>query len=282
MRTTFPFISVSVYKKAISLILGLSALAWAVVDAIPNISFDPNYDTFYQEQYHTLMGLAQEIVPQAYRSIMKQWHLSATGLRHPLLVVVNKEDSDTLQRRPAYTRMRARGNEMNQRLVIDIGAYMQHPNEDLKRILTHEMAHVILNDAVIDGPQAAPIPAWFHEGLAQSVTSEGHEAVNTVFDYWRWSSGQLNQVGLCDLDGPVDAFAHGPDNRYCYPEYYLAVQRLRQLGGSDTLAQLIKGMHDGIKIQDLIPAVAHMDWPDFKQEIERYTRAVFDGTSPIP
>jgi hypothetical protein len=148
-------------------------------------------------------------------------------------------------------------------------------------MVRHEMAHVILNDATAGG-SFATIPRWFHEGLAQSVTSEGHEAVQRAFLYWRMSDGALSETGLCDLEGPIDEFAHGPDNGYCYPEYYLAVRRLRQMGGPQTLDKIIKGLGEGKKMSDLIQDVTGMDGDTFQSEVQRYAHDVFEGRKPIP
>ena len=173
------------------------------------------------------------------------------------------------------------GDQIKQYLVIDLGTYIQYPQEDVRRMLTHEMAHVILNDSTA-GAKATAIPRWLHEGLAQSVTGEGHEAVQKMFAYWKGADGQLSDVGLCDLDGAVDEFAHGPDNAYCYPEYYLAVQRLRQLGGPHTLPILLKGLREGMSINDLIERLAGLDAAAFQAAVQRYASDIFSGRRKIP
>ena len=129
------------------------------------------------------------------------------------------------------------------------------------------------------GPQAAAIPPWFNEGLAQSSTPEGHDRARGDIQGLAYSG--LEPV-LCDLDGPVDEFAHGPFNGKCYPEFYLAVQRLKQLGGYDLIPKVIRGLRNGTKLPDLMPSLIGKDWPAFKQDAEDYTSKVLAGLKPVP
>jgi len=161
---------------------------------------------------------------------------------------------------------------------MDLGTYLEHPQEDIQKMLHHEMAHVILNDAV----SGKMVPRWFHEGLAQSVTSEGHQTVQKAFAYWKWSDGRLSEVGLCDLNGAIDEFAHGPDNGYCYPEYYLAVQRFRQLGGPKALLLAIDDINAGRSFNEILPAVTGLDAATFQADVERYANEIFNNRRPIP
>jgi hypothetical protein len=276
-----------VYKKGSLLFLALalpfSRLSAADGHSIPNIIIDEEHDAFYQDPFRELLKIVKEAVPSAFEEIARQWGLNpAAGLRHPLTVQI-KEDAGAmhLQRRPAYTQSEGIGNHFRQSLVIDIGSYIEHRDENIQRMVRHEMAHVILNDATAGGSFAS-IPRWFHEGTAQSVTSEGHDAVQKAFAYWRLSDGALSEAGLCDLEGPIDEFAHGPDNGYCYPEYYLAVRRLRQLGGPHTLDKIIKGLGEGKKMNDLILEVTGMNSEAFQSDVQRYAHDVFAGRKPVP
>jgi hypothetical protein len=269
-----------VYRCALLLILSASAVY--ADHPLSNVTFDDDHDVFYQEQFHTLQAHAKEAIPRAYKSVIQQWNLRDTGgLVHPLTVQIKKLDSDTLVRtKVAYVQPQGFGSGLQQFLVIDIGCYMQHPDEDIDSILTHEMAHVILLDIESEA-SAAPIPPWFNEGLAQSVTSEGSKRVRTDI-MWRHRSGA--PLLLCDLEGPVDEFGHGPFNLNggCYPEYYLAVQRLKQLGGPQTLPKVINGLRQGTKMPDIIASITGMDWPSFKKEVNQYSTAVFEGEKPVP
>src|SRR5439155_22336992 len=128
-------------------------------------------------------------------------------------------------------------------------------------------------------PGAAAIPAWFNEGLAQSVTTEGRQRVEGDINALEDSGESLL---LCDLDGPVDEFAHGPYNASCYPEYYLAVQRLKQRGGTRVLSKILQGLQHGTKLPELLPSLTGMDWPVFEKDVENYTRDVFSGVQSIP
>ena len=155
---------------------------------------------------------------------------------------------------------------------------MQNPTENLDNLLYHEMAHAILQD-VVTSPGAAGIPQWFNEGLAQSVTPEGHDRTAETFK--RYGHSDVRAL-LCDLNGGVDTFFHGEYNFGCYTQYYLAVQRLIQLGGKDAIVTVITGLHNGVPLPGVILQVTRLDWSAFQHEIERYTRDVFSGNVPIP
>jgi hypothetical protein len=249
-------------------------------DGPKNISFDESYDPFYQEQFHALMALAKEVVPRAYQEITRQWGLPEDyGLRHPLLVQVKSIPSDTLRSwKAAYVQPVGRGDQFHQFLVIDIECYLQNPHEDLQMVIRHEMAHVIVMD-LETGPKSLPIPAWFNEGLAQSVTAEGRKRVQAeIVEASRSGEPPI----LCDLDGSVDEFAHGPFNAKCYAQYYLTVQHLRQIGGPQTVPKFLIALLEGRSVNDLMPWIAGVKWPAFEEDSEQYVEDVFSGSKPVP
>jgi len=244
-------------------------------DAPVNISFDQDFDPFYQEQVHALLRQAEAIIPQAYNRITKAWHLDYQGLRHPLLVQFKETPSQTLRRlEVAYLQTDGAGDQIRFTLVVDLGAYLQDPTEDLHVILTHEMAHAILHDYVL-GPKASAIPTWFDEGMAQSVTRQGQDQVRQDAKELRASGRPLF---LCDLTAPVDEFAHGPFNFGCYSEYYLAVQRLLHLGGPKALDKILPGLRDGKPLVDLIHEITKLDWASFQKDAARYTETVLTAS----
>ena len=264
-----------------SFLFALSNLSAAVSPLYQpvNITFDQAYDVFYQQPFHQLFARVKDTVPLAYAHITKEWGLNYPGLLHPLTVQIKEIPSDTLRRwKAAYVESRGQGDSLRQFLVVDIGCYMQDPKEEIERIVTHEMAHVILQD-IQAAPSSAPIPAWFNEGLAQSVTPEGRLRVENDKEELEDSGESLL---LCDMDGPVDEFAHGPYNAKCYPEYYLAVQRLKQRGGPHVLSNILDGLQKGTPVPDLMPSLIGEDWPAFKKDVDGYTHDVFAGSKPIP
>jgi hypothetical protein len=247
---------------------------------LTNITYDDNYDLFYQTAFHALSPIVRDAVPRAYERIVRKWGLEDIGgLRHPLTVKIEKIKSPTLQRwQAAYVESRGSGSELRQKMVIDIGVYMEHPDEDVRSVITHEMAHVLLAD-VTTGSKRGPIPPWFNEGLAQSMTREGKDRVQGDKDRLQERGEHLL---LCELDGPLDEFAHGPFNGNCYPEFYLALRRLQQLGGPSAVPKCIQGLHDGAAMPDLVRTVTGMSWTDFKQDVNRYAAAVFADQHPVP
>jgi hypothetical protein len=248
-------------------------------NAVENVSFDEERDGFYQEPFYALLSLAKKAVPRAYSDITAQWNLRYPGLLHPLTVQVKEIPSDTLRRwKVAYVQAEGRGNGLRQSLVLDIGNYVQDPHVNYDMIVMHEMAHVIIGDLEA-GPAALPIPPWFNEGYAQSVTIEGRWRVKEEMS-------EIQRTGepalACDIDGPVDEFAHGPFNAKCYSEFYLSVQLLRRMGGPSTLFKVLSGLRQGTSMSDLIYSLTGKDWPAFKSDAERYVQNVLAGAAPIP
>jgi hypothetical protein len=178
----------------------------------------------------------------------------------------------------AYVRSNGEGDGLRQWLVVDIEHHLLAPDENLERIIYHEMAHAVLRDAVTHIGDAG-IPTWFNEGLAQSITTEGQS--RTQEDFKRWGHSDARAV-LCDLNGTVDAFLHGEYNFGCYTQFYLAVQRLLQKGGQDTVPKIILGLHEGRSLPEIIYRITLLDWPSFQGEVAQYTLDVFSGTQPIP
>ena len=258
------------------LIAGAASLARA--ETIGSIQFERSYAGPHPEEFAELLSDAKVVVPGALAYITGQWGLPNT-LHNPFLVTITDVPSKD-QARPmaAYVRSVSYGSEVRQVLVIDLQHHLLYPGENLDNIIYHEMAHAVLRDATA-GPGTAPIPAWFNEGLAQSVTTEGTE--RTQEDFKRWGHSDARGV-LCDLNGAVDEFLHGEQNFGCYTFFYLSVKRLVQLGGKDTIPKIISGLRDGIALPELIRRTTSLEWPSFQHEAERYALDVFAGNQPIP
>jgi|GEM_PF-2371381 len=241
------------------------------------IRFEQSYAGSHPQEFSELLAQMQSMVPTALAYITRQWDLP-NALHHPLIVTLIDVQTKSLGRPvAAYVRANGQGDNLRQLLVVDLDHHLLYPNENLEGIIYHEMAHAILRDGVTN-TGASAIPTWFNEGLAQTVTSEGQ--LRTEEDFKRWGHSDARAV-LCDLNGTVDEFLHGEYNFGCYTQFYLAVQRLLQLGGKDTVQHLIAGLHDGRPLPDLIQKVTGLDWPAFQQEVMRYTLDVFNGTKPI-
>ena len=277
MRTAWLILVLSVF-----LFPGRSAAAANPAPREPsNITYDEEYDVFYQEAFHALLARVKAAIPRAYRTVTQAWGLEYPGLLHPLTVQIQEISSDTLVRQKvAYVEAKGAGNDLRQVMVLDIGAYRQSPHENIEEIVTHEMGHVVLQD-LETGPHAAPIPSWLNEGLAQSIDQEGKERLAGDVETLHRTGAPLV---LCRLDEPVDEFSHGPFNvnSGCYPEYYLAVQRLKQLGGPRTIPSLMAGLREGKTLEDQLRALAGMDWDAFQREVARYSADVFNGREPVP
>jgi hypothetical protein len=242
------------------------------------IQFVESYNGPHPEEFKALLAQVKTIVPTALSYITGRWGLPNT-LKNPLVVSVTDAPSN-IPGRPvaAYVRSARSGDQLRQVMVVDLAHRLMYPDENIEGVLTHEMSHIVLQDAV-DGPVMAGIPQWFNEGLAQSASTEGRE--RTEEDFNRNGHTDAHAV-ICDLNGNVDEFYHGEYNFGCYTYYYLAVQRLIQLGGPDAVQTLIAGLHNGRPFPALIASLTKLDWPAFQKNVQAYTREVFSGNQPIP
>jgi len=262
----------------IGALLNLCAIEPVRGETIGSIQFGESYAGPHTQEFAELLAEAKVVVPGAVAYITGQWGLPNT-LHQPFLVTITDVPTKD-QARPmaAYVRSVTSGNELRQVMVIDLAHHLLYPNDNLDSVIYHEMAHAVLRDAVTN-PAAAPIPTWFNEGLAQSVTTEGTQ--RTQEDFKRWGHSDARAV-LCDLNGAVDEFLHGEQNFGCYTYFYLSTKRLIQLGGKDTIPTIISGLRDGVPLPELIRRITSLDWPAFQREAERYTLDVFAGNQPIP
>jgi len=242
------------------------------------IQFQESYTGPHPAEFAELLGQVKSLVPAALAYISAQWNLP-NQLHYPLIVIITDHPPNMpAGASAAYVRSVFVDGTLRQTLIVDLQNYVTNRGENLDNLLYHEMAHVVLQDAVT-GPAAAGIPQWFNEGLAQSVTSEGHD--RTAEDFKRYGHSDARAI-LCDLNGGVDTFYHGEYNFGCYTQFYLAVERLLALGGKETVANVIAGLHNGMPLPGLTGAVAGLSWPAFQQDVQQYTQDVFAGNKPIP
>jgi hypothetical protein len=247
-------------------------------DDIASIHFEESYRGPHPNEFAELLSQVEAIVPAAVAYITGQWGLPNT-LHHPFIVTITDVPSkDPARALAAYVRSTGYGDSLRQALVVDLEHHLLYTNDNLDSLIYHEMAHAILQDAVTNGAAAA-IPRWFNEGLAQSVTPEG--STRTQEDFKRWGHSDARAV-LCELNGPIDEMNHGEYNFGCYTQYYLAVQRLMQLGGKDTVPRIISGLHNGLPLPEVIRQLTLLDWAAFQNNVGQYTRDIFAGDQPIP
>ena len=257
---------------------GLSLSVLLAGEGAAAIHFEESYAGSHSAEFAQLLDQVKVIVPGALAYITGQWNLPNT-LHYPLIVIVTETPPNLpAGAAAAYVRSVTAGGALRQTLIVDLGYHLLYPAENLDDLLYHEMAHAVLQDAVTS-PNAAGISQWFNEGLAQSITREGHD--RTAEDFKRFGHSDARAIS-CDLNGHVDTFYHGEYNFGCYTYFYLTVQRLIQRGGKDTVVKMIAGLHDGRPLPDLIAQLTRLDWPAFQQDAEQYARDVFAGNAPIP
>ena len=213
---------------------------------MPPITYAPNDDIFYQEQYRDLFAKTSLGIKSAIQTVLESEIFSKSlGLKldyqfqFPILVTIKVVPEDSLYKALVATAGwgQAEAHPPHE-LTLNIEAFIQNPGEEgeIQHVLDHEMAHMVLADFMGGESQSYTVPSWLNEGMAQSVTSEGHKRVS---DLATSLGGMESMLISCQLDGPIDTFAHGEANFSCYPEYYLAVQRLKQIGGPYAVGKIV-------------------------------------------
>jgi hypothetical protein len=92
--------------------------------------------------------------------------LDLDDLGAPVRIVLVAEGSPLAQRVPTWIAGFARGEEGL--VVLFPGRIPSYPYSSLTELLRHEVAHVLIDRT----SRGAPLPRWFHEGLA--MTAEGN------------------------------------------------------------------------------------------------------------
>ncbi len=186
----------------------VQGLSGAELSPLANLTYDETYDGFHRKEFDELLAKAKNTIPKAYRTITRRWGYAdrQDGFVHPIIVQVKDLPSASLDSPlGGYVHSQGYGTGLRQNYVIDIVSQIKHPDSYTEGLFMHETAHAVLRDVVDQGPPRI-IPAWFNEGLAQSVTQEGYSRVRMDFQKWGHSDAKAL---LCDLDSPVDEFAHG-------------------------------------------------------------------------
>ncbi len=106
--------------------------------------------------------------------------LGLTDLGAPIRVILAAEDSPLATRVPPWINGYAYGQVGVVVLLPD--RVPRYPVSSLAEVLTHELAHVLIDRAA----HGRPVPRWFHEGLAMSLDG-------------RWGVGDWPRFGLALL-----------------------------------------------------------------------------------
>lgn len=114
-----------------------------------------------------LAGVADEVRAIGRRDF--QSGLTMTGLMEfssPIRVVLAPAASDVSERTPAWVSGFANGESRT--IVLFPGRVSSYPDDNLKTLVHHEIAHVLVAEAA----RGRPVPRWFNEGLATVAARE--------------------------------------------------------------------------------------------------------------
>jgi hypothetical protein len=140
------------------------------------------------------------------------------------------------------------------------------------------MAHIVLAD-FMGVKESEAVPMWLNEGIAQSSTNEGRSRVG---DFARYLGYSETMMIPCQLEGPINTFAHGEGNFQCYPEYYIAAERLRQIGGPWAVGRVLRSLREGHPIADAFFSATGREYSFFQQDVDTYMADVITDRKQIP
>ena len=277
-------------KRFLAALLCLAISTWTRADHPPipplPVTYAPNDDSFYQEQYRALYVKTGLSIRSAYRTVLEsEMYSKSLGLttafqfRYPIRVEIKNIPEESLYRGLQGTAgwEKVDGQWVHV-LTLNIGAYIQNHDEDVNALLAHEMAHIVLAD-FMGVEETVKIPRWLNEGLAQSVTNEGRSRVSDLATSLGWTTSMLLP---CELDAPEDTFAHGEGNYQCYPEYYLATERVNQLGGISAAGKILRDLRNNASFADAFQSATGTDYSFFQHDVDAFMADVITDRKPNP
>lgn len=162
----------------------------------------------------------------------------------------------------AYVRLSRTSTGFAQELVVNV-TLMASAGDEFDQVFTHEMTHAVLNDAV-GGDAAQRIPPWVQEGLAQWVSGEGMDRVKRAAGQYRKSRVVAGLA--CDLEGPYTAHA--------YPQYFLAIDALRDRHSVNAIEALVRLLIQGKSIREAVEDSTGTSWEQFQKDVQEHSAKI--------
>lgn len=137
---------------------------------------------------------------------------------------------------------------------------------NLNRILSHEIVHIVINDAAGE----IFVPRWFHEGCAQNLSGEWGIR-GRLYMIWKVSRGELLM-----FDDIQDVFSsRNADAALAYDQSMLAIRHFLNKNGRDALPAVIAYMKEGNDFAWAFREASGL-WPsEFEQDYLMYIQRTY-------
>lgn len=110
--------------------------------------------------------------------------------------------------------------------------------EDLDRVLAHEFTHALIRSMATRG-----LPTWLNEGLASALESAS-------LDWATKTMSKASSVPSLDQLSPPFSSLGGGDAQVAYAASALAAQQLLDEAGGAAVANLLRDLGDGVRLED--------------------------------
>ncbi len=137
---------------------------------------------------------------------------------------------------------------------------------DLRAVMTHEIAHVMLAQSVGN----RRIPFWFHEGFAMYQSKEWKIGNSALVG---WAAVRGNLLDLGDLENAFPWSEEKAD--LAYAESFLAITFIIQRFGKEGLSALVTELKNGKDIDSAMRGAFGVGYERFKRDWYSYTRNRF-------
>ena len=134
---------------------------------------------------------------------------------------------------------------------------------DNSKIAVHELAHILLNQAV----NGNPIPRWFNEGLAVYYSGEKAFASGSLI-----SKALVTKsiIDLTDIDDVLTFYSNKA--QLAYQESYLAVSYLFEQYGKEKVKEIISELGKGLPLDQALLNIIGMEMLDFEYEWHQHIK----------
>jgi hypothetical protein len=166
-------------------------------------------------------------------------HLTGmTGFADPIRVMLVPESSQLARDTPGWVSGYARGSD--DLIVLFPARVRSYPDRNLRTLLHHEVAHVLVAQAA----RGRPVPRWFNEGVATVAAREwGLE------DRARFAAAVIGRGPSTTRELDASFRGSGDEVRRAYALSAAFIRFMQQRYGSLAPAEVLAGLADGLDFE---------------------------------
>lgn len=186
-----------------------------------------------------LAGVAEEVRLLADEDFSEVLHLTGmTGFADPIRVMLVPESSQLARDTPGWVSGYARGSD--DLIVLFPARVRSYPDRNLRTLLHHEVAHVLVAQAA----RGRPVPRWFNEGVATVAAREwGLE------DRARFAAAVIGRGPTTTRELDASFRESGDEVRRAYALSAAFIRFMQQRYGSLAPAEILAGLADGLDFE---------------------------------